>query len=927
MKPPTFVKVNEESFEIQLSGQRLTNESLRTSIEELEQFLRAEGTEKRTIDLDLTHNPEVTDDSDRGEGGFTSLVLFLRSFGSDVTRLKIGGTGISGNGLLSLIDFVKLGVAEELDFSSLPRVDESTALAVLTAVLECHAYPIKGKLPLLLRMDRIGLDDPKYILTKAFNDADECFEVLTETPELLAAQAARRTAECEAPQTAVMVSLPFFYSQEPEDDVTTPAPHALLTPPSTPEKPAKPILSLQTPEDPKLLAPQEKLASKVRPPSPPQIESGLPKAFLGNHQAQKVSPRLVTFDAFPAPPSDGPPPHLLWKAAPKSEMARKSLETQIKQSTSPKALSRTPADLTESGFLNIGVRPPPPPPRPKPSKSAALATPPPKLPSQRCVLPALPPPPPRPVAVEVKTSEQGTGGSGLRGVLEKVKEHGQSIWKGAQSATDEILSAPAFSAKTPTSTEVRKVPSPQQKTAQEFHAQEKLEPDEAGDDEKENWSWWKGRWWDWDSQEKRYIEVEQRDFKAHGWSHDLASHNWQNGSWQDWRPWSWSNEEQDQFWSSEERSFSNDGAEEKKACLSWTQSYSQDKPSCQSGWREDWSWWSDWSKSDWSDGSESNWWDSKEWIQERSKEKDKKERDEERHTDDAKPAKSEEKAPSQADSDMELDLVSGKEDASIGQWANLLRKWEDEKTEKLKELASSETSCREVDDEDGGVRKAARPSMSRQTSDDMESIMEEEEDEHEELIKRTREVLQRHRGEAPVQRSGKRGRSPLPQEPPYPPPKKSRRSGKAFGGKRAKARYAKLDDKRELSKVEVRELRYSQLSCKETFQCGRSVSQLVQDLLDRKVSLSAPFLRLTVFETTDEKTNEPILRCIDNRRLFALKEYAKKSGKDRLMVNVNLFSQNTLTQVQRFIQNSDDTDGRDVRLRKNRNDKRRQPLI
>eukprot|EP00434_Breviolum_minutum_P040432 symbB.v1.2.035927.t1/scaffold4936.1/size32649/1 len=47
-----------------------------------------------------------------------------------------------------------------------------------------------------------------------------------------------------------------------------------------------------------------------------------------------------------------------------------------------------------------------------------------------------------------------------------------------------------------------------------FHpaqAQEKLEPHEAGDDEKDTWSWWKGRWWDWDSQEKRYIEVEQRE--------------------------------------------------------------------------------------------------------------------------------------------------------------------------------------------------------------------------------------------------------------------------------------------------------------------------------------------------------------------------------------------------------------------------------
>ena len=349
--------------------------------------------------------------------------------------------------------------------------------------------------------------------------------------------------------------------------------------------------------------------------------------------------------------------------------------------------------------------------------SPVASTSPPKLPSRGDILPALPPPPPRPVAVEVKTSEKGTGGTGLRGVLEKqVKEHGQSIWKGAQSATDEIRSAPAFSAKQ--TSEVRKVPSPQQEPAQAFHAQEKLEPDEAGDNEKDTWSWWKGRWWDWDSQEKRYIEVEQRD---------------------------------------------------------------------------------------------------------------------------------------KADSDMELDLVSGKEDDPIGQWANLLRKGEDEKTEKLKELASSETSCREVDDEDNGqVRKAARPSISRQTSDDMESIMEEEEDEHEELIKRTREVLQHHRGEAPVQRSGKRGRNPISTT------QKIKTERKAFS-KRAKARYAKLDDKRELSRVEVRELRYSQLSCRETFQCGRSVSQLVQDLLDRKVSLSAPFLRLTVFETTDEKTNEPIL--------------------------------------------------------------------
>ena len=517
MKTPSFVKVNEkDQFEIQLSDKGLTNQSLHSHIQELEQFLKAEGTEKRRIHLDLTHNPEVTDvESDPGEGGFTSLVLFLRSFGSEVTKLEIGGTGIKGDGLLSLLDFVKLGVAEELNFSGLSGVDESIALAVLTAVQECHAYPLNNKLPLVLRMDRIGLEDPKYILAKAFNDVDEWYEVLTEgTPELLAAQAARHMAESnqgDPPDTAVMVSLPFFYSQEPEDDVRTPAPPSPVTPPSTPEKPAKPFLSLQTPEKPVEKPVALQLVPKVRPPSPPQlevveIESALPRAFLANG---------------PKPPRVGPPPHLV---APKSVLARKSLEAQIQQSTSPKA--------------------------------------PPKLPPRRDALPALPPPPPRPTAVD-------TGGTNLRKVLEKVKEHGSSIWKGAQSATDEILSAPAFTSKqTPTSSEVRKVPSPQQ-------TQQKPEPEKAEDDEKDSWSWWKGHWWDWDPQEKKYIEVEQSD-KAHGWAHDPASHDWQNGSWQenvrDWRPWSWSNEEQ--FWNSK-----NDSAEEKKACNSWTQNW----PSCQEG--------------------------------------------------------------------------------------------------------------------------------------------------------------------------------------------------------------------------------------------------------------------------------------------------------------------------------------------------------
>ena len=218
---------------------------------------------------------------------------------------------------------------------------------------------------------------------------------------------------------------------------------------------------------------------------------------------------------------------------------------------------------------------------------------------------------------------------------------------------------------------------------------------------------------------------------------------------------------------------------------------------------------------------------------------------------------------------------------------------------------------------------------------------------NEAMIENTREVLRRHRrvdhGDPPVKTSGKlaggtRIRSPKPAAPIHRAGKlkqsqSQKQRGKAFSKPSKPSRYAKLDDKCELSRVPVGELRYSQLSCNEFFRCGRSVPQLVQGLLDHKVSLSEPFLRLTVFETEeiDSKTREPILRCIDNRRLFALKQYAEKSGQDGLMVNVNLFSQNTLTQCQRFVQNTDDTDGRDVRMRSktssrsnnNNNNKRR----
>ena len=134
----------------------------------------------------------------------------------------------------------------------------------------------------------------------------------------------------------------------------------------------------------------------------------------------------------------------------------------------------------------------------------------------------------------------------------------------------------------------------------------------------------------------------------------------------------------------------------------------------------------------------------------------------------------------------------------------------------------------------------------------------------------------------------------------------------------AKNRYAELEAGKHLS-IDIAELRYSQASCKNQFQCGRRLSQLVRDLLDGKVGLSEPFLRLCVFDTIHPKTNQRILRCIDNRRLFVLKEFAKKSGKQHMMVNVQLHDLNTcsLKLVQRFKWNSDATEGEVIRLRSN----------
>lgn len=232
---------------------------------------------------------------------------------------------------------------------------------------------------------------------------------------------------------------------------------------------------------------------------------------------------------------------------------------------------------------------------------------------------------------------------------------------------------------------------------------------------------------------------------------------------------------------------------------------------------------------------------------------------------------------------------------------------EKDMAKKLRELRCREQDCRVPPDFPDGHED--------------ETFEQEAQDEHEERIKMTRQILKRYlqgrHVEAPVQRSGKRGRSPLPQELPDPSPKKIRIEQSNIAPLKDETRCATDDGKRVPHTMEVRRLRFSQKSCKPHFQCGGSIWGLVQDLMKKNVTLDAPFLRLTCFEAKDPKTKKPIIKCKDNRRLLALKEYAKKSRKNPCMVHINLFSKETLSEARRIWKNSDYTDGRSCKLRGN----------
>eukprot|EP00434_Breviolum_minutum_P043227 symbB.v1.2.038520.t1/scaffold6026.1/size31290/2 len=125
--------------------------------------------------------------------------------------------------------------------------------------------------------------------------------------------------------------------------------------------------------------------------------------------------------------------------------------------------------------------------------------------------------------------------------------------------------------------------------------------------------------------------------------------------------------------------------------------------------------------------------------------------------------------------------------------------------------------------------------------------------------------------------------------------------------------WANLLQKWELEKSKtLTELSWPESSCREE----PEASEWRPSMLDGKVGV----IIANVEEDIDQDTNEPVLKCADNRRLFALKEFAKITGR-RVMMKVNLFNQDTIHEVRRILQNCDVTPGLTVRLRKHKGPK------
>eukprot|EP00439_Symbiodinium_sp_Y106_P018219 s3199_g2.t1 len=179
---------------------------------------------------------------------------------------------------------------------------------------------------------------------------------------------------------------------------------------------------------------------------------------------------------------------------------------------------------------------------------------------------------------------------------------------------------------------------------------------------------------------------------------------------------------------------------------------------------------------------------------------------------------------------------------------------------------------------------------------ELDMDQEDDEDEPSQRIGHFAEMLERWKEKKEQLRQDMKKSPPPRQEPPYPPPKKGRtgRRSSLRSGPRRKGKKGGVDDSKTCA-VDIRNLLYSQKSCKvglpwaagsgelgsftskrhwnftknstgcwllsmkDTFQCGRTVDQLVKDLETGKVDISAPFLRLTVFETRDEKSRKPEL--------------------------------------------------------------------
>eukprot|EP00930_Biecheleria_cincta_P043214 TRINITY_DN29699_c0_g1_i1.p1 TRINITY_DN29699_c0_g1~~TRINITY_DN29699_c0_g1_i1.p1 ORF type:complete len:468 (-),score=74.56 TRINITY_DN29699_c0_g1_i1:33-1436(-) len=118
--------------------------------------------------------------------------------------------------------------------------------------------------------------------------------------------------------------------------------------------------------------------------------------------------------------------------------------------------------------------------------------------------------------------------------------------------------------------------------------------------------------------------------------------------------------------------------------------------------------------------------------------------------------------------------------------------------------------------------------------------------------------------------------------------------------------------------VDVSEVRFSQRSMKRRFSDGRHLEELIRALQlndPRCNPMTAEFLKLTVVEKSDEK-GQRALYSKDNRRLWCLKEYQRRSSGKPVPIRVRILPWHDVVDAIKFQKNYDtQTDGQDIVIR------------